>query len=100
MNNLARNNLTLVISKNDLAAAISRLTFGSGRTEWGNSRSGLTQTTEGPTAHAMCENTFARRLGRSDDRSDQLMRSAASRHLRCFELGLRSRCTAAHPILT
>jgi hypothetical protein len=65
MNNLARNNLTLGISKNDLAAAISWLTFGSGRTEWGNSRSGLTQTTEGPTAHAMCENTFARWPGRS-----------------------------------
>jgi len=47
MNNFAQNNLTLGISKNDLAAAMSWLTFGRGPTEWGERRSGLTQGTEG-----------------------------------------------------
>jgi hypothetical protein len=100
MNNLAGNNLTLGLSKNDLAAAISWLTLARGPTERGNSRSRLTQTTEGLTAHAMCENTFARRPGRSGYQSDHPMRSATSYHPYCFEPGLRSRCPAAHPILT
>jgi len=97
MNNPSRNNLTLGISKNDLAAAIGWLTFGSRATEWGNSRSVLAQTTEGLTAHAMCESTFARRPGRSGYQSDHPKRSATSHHLHCFEPGLRSRCPLCIP---
>jgi len=97
MNNLPRNNLTLGISKNDLAAVISWLTFGSGPTEWGNSRSALAQTAECRTAHAMCESTFARRSGRSRYQSDHPMRSATSEHLHRFEPGLRSRCPLCIP---
>jgi len=95
INNLTQNNLTLGISKNDLAAASSWLTFGSGPTEWGNRRSGLTQATEGPTAHAMCENTFARRSNRSEFQSDPPHAAV----LRRFELGPRSGCCDAHPVL-
>jgi hypothetical protein len=99
MNDLAQNNLTLGISKNDLAAAPSWLTFGSGPTEWGNRRSGMTQVQEGPTAHAMCENTFARPSSRNSSQSDRPT-PATLHHLHRFELGLRSAGSAAHPVLT
>jgi hypothetical protein len=99
MNDLAQNNLTLGISKNDLAAAPSWLTFGSGPTEWGNRRSGMTPVPEGPTAHAMCENTFVRRSTRSSFQSDRSTHAAPHR-LHRFELGLRSGSSAAHPVLT
>jgi hypothetical protein len=96
MNDLAYNNLTLGISKNDLAAATSWLTFGSGPTEWGNRRSGMTQVPEGPTAHAMCENTFVRPSTQGSFQSDGSTHAALHR----FELGLRSGGSAAHPVLT
>src|SRR5215469_13679048 len=99
MNELAQNNLTLGISKNDLAAAPSWLTFGSGPIEWGNRRSGMTQVSESPTAHAMCENTFVRRSTRSIFQSDRSTH-AASHRLHRFELGLRFGSAAAHPVLT
>jgi hypothetical protein len=93
MNNLAQNNLTFGISKNDLAAATHWLTFGRGRTEWGDRRSVLTHATDDPTAHAMCENTFPRRSNRSCFPSDRPLRAVASHRLHRF--ALRSGCSAA-----
>jgi len=99
MNDLAQNNLTLGISKNDLAAAASWLTLGSGLIEWGNRRSGLTQATEGRTAHAMCENAVARRSNQSSFRSDQPMHAAVWRRLHRFTRGVQSGRSAADPVL-
>jgi hypothetical protein len=100
MNDLAQNNLTLGISKNDLAAATSWLTFGTSPIEWGIRRSGLTQATESPTAHARCENAVARRSNRSRFQSDRPMHAGASRRLHRCARGLRSGCSAADPALT
>ena len=100
MNEVAQNNLTLGISKNDLAAATSWLTFGSGRIGWGNHRSGLTQATEGPTAHAMCENAVTRRSKQSRLPSDRPMHAAVWRRLHRFARGFQSGCSAADPVLT
>jgi len=100
MNDLAENNLTLGISENDLAAATSWLTFGSGPIEPGDRRSGLTQTTESPTAHAMCESAVARRSHRSSFQSDRPMHARASRRVHTCARGLQSGRSAADPALT
>jgi hypothetical protein len=100
MNDLAQNNLTLGISKNDLAAASSWLTLGSSPIAWGNRRSGLTQSTEGPTAHARCENAVVRRSNRSRFQSDRPMHAGESRRLHRCARELRPSCYAADPGLT
>ena len=78
MNNFAQNNLTLAISKNDLADAMSWLTFGRGPTEWGNRRSGLTQGTEG--GLTLCVRTPLR-VGRVEAATNAMGR-CARRHRR------------------
>jgi hypothetical protein len=100
MNDLGENNLTLGISENDLAAATSWLTFGSGPIESGDRRSGLTQTIENPTAHAMCENAVARRSNRNSFQSDRPIYAGASRRLYTCARGPQSGCSAANPVLT
>jgi hypothetical protein len=100
MNDLAQNNLTLGISKNDLAAATSWLTFGSSPIESGTRRSGLTQATENPKAHTRCENAVARRSNRSRCQSDRPMHAGVSHRLQRCARGLRSGCSVADPALT
>jgi hypothetical protein len=100
MNDLAQNNLTLRISKNDLAAATSWLTFGGSPMAWGTRRSGLTQATESPTAHARCENAVARRPNRNRFQSDRPLLGGASRRSHRCARGLRSGGSAADPALT
>ena len=84
MNNLPGDNLTLGISKNDLAAAIGWLTFGSGATEWGNSRSALAQATEGLTA-PLCGRAPSR-VDRDEAGTNPTTRCARRHHSICTAL--------------
>jgi len=100
MNLLADGNLTLGIAKIDLATARGCLTLAAGPTEYGNARSGLTQATEGPMAHAIGENAFARRSVRSGFQSDWPVHFAALRRVHVSERLFQSGRRSARPLLS